>query len=154
MYVFDNVLSAVLDVKKYRILNEELISIGIFAALIIAGMWEVVIFNLSLRNILSILFIIIAAHIGGVGLGAAMGILMGLVLSMAAQPDPILIAVLGVCGLIAGTFREMGKIFTGLTFLLANALMSFYISSSTVTIVSFREILASSILLVLIPKKH
>ncbi|NLY60240.1 MAG: stage II sporulation protein E [Clostridiales bacterium] len=154
VYVFDNVLSAVLDVKKRRILsNEELISIGIFAALIIAGMWEVVTFNLSLRNILSILFIIIAAHIGGVGLGAAMGILMGLVLSMAAQPDPILIAVLGVCGLIAGTFREMGKIFTGLTFLLANALMSFYISSSTVTIVSFREILASSILLVLIPQK-
>jgi len=154
VYVFDNVLWVILDMKKRRILsNEELISLGIFAAIIIVGMWEVVIFDLSLRTILSVLFIIIAAHIGGVGLGAAMGILMGLVLSMASEPDPILIAGLGVCGLIAGTFREMGKVFTGLTFLLANAFMSFYISNSTLTIVSFREILASTALLILIPQK-
>lgn len=154
VYVFDNVLAVILDMKKRRILsNEEMISLGIFAALLIVGMWEVIIFGLSFRNILSVLFIIIAAHIGGVGLGAAMGILMGLVLSMAAEPDPILIAGLGVCGLMAGIFREMGKIFTGLTFLLSNAFMSFYISSSTLTIVSFREILASTALLIIIPQK-
>lgn len=154
VYVFDNVLSVILEAKKRRILsNEEMISMGIFAALLIVGMWDVKVYALSMRNILSVLFIIIAAHIGGVGIGAAMGVLMGLVLSMASGPDPILVAVLGVCGLISGTFRDLGKIVAGLTFLLANALMSFYISQSTLTIISFREILASIGILILIPKK-
>lgn len=154
VYVFDNVLSVILDVKQRRILsNEEMISIGIFAALLIVGIWDIKIYALSIRNILSVLFIIIAAHIGGVGIGAAMGILMGLVLTMSSGPDPILIAVLGVCGLISGTFRDLGKVFTGFSFLLANALMSFYISKSTLTILSFREILVSTGILILIPQK-
>jgi stage II sporulation protein E len=154
VYVFDNVLSLILDVKRRRILsNEEIISMGIFAGLLIVGLWDIKIYSLSIRNILSVLFITIAAHIGGIGVGTAVGILMGLVLTMASGPDPTLIALLGVCGLVAGTFRNLGKIFTGFTFLLANALMSFYINQSTVTILSFREILVSIGLLILIPRK-
>ena len=89
VYVFENVLSVILDVNKRRILsNEEMISIGLFAALLIAGIWDIRFISMSLRNILSVFFIILAAHIGGVGVGAAMGILMGLVLTMATGPDP------------------------------------------------------------------
>lgn len=154
VYVFDNVLSLILDTKRRRILsNEEMISMGIFAALLIVGMWDVKVYALSMRNVLSVFFILMAAHIGGIGIGAAMGILMGLVITMASGPDPVLIALLGVCGLIAGTFRELGKIFTGFTFLLANAFMSFYISKSTLTIISFREILVSTGLLICTPQK-
>jgi stage II sporulation protein E len=154
VYVFENVLSVILDVNKRRILsNEEMISIGLFAALLIAGIWDIRFISMSLRNILSVFFIILAAHIGGVGVGAAMGILMGLVLTMATGPDPLLIAGLGVCGLMAGTFRELGKSFTGLTFLLSNAFMAFYVSGSSITILSFREILVSTGLLMAIPNR-
>ena len=154
VHVFNNVLSVILDAKRRRILsNEEMISMGIFTTFLIVGMWDISIYSFSLRNILSVLFILIAAHIGGIGLGATMGLLMGLVLSMVSSPDPILIAGLGICGLIAGTFRSLGKIFTGLIFLLANAFMSFYISQSTLTILAFQEILISIGLLILIPQK-
>jgi stage II sporulation protein E len=155
VYVFENVLSVILDVNKRRILsNEEMISIGLFAALLIAGIWDIRFMSMSLRNILSVFFIILAAHIGGVGVGAAMGILMGFVLTMATGPDPLLIAGLGVCGLVAGTFRELGKSFTGLTFLLSNAFMAFYVSGSAITILSFREILVGTGLLMVIPNNY
>ncbi|NLJ40277.1 MAG: stage II sporulation protein E [Clostridiales bacterium] len=154
VYIFDNVLSLIPDTKRRRILsNEEIISVGVFVALLIAGMWDIKIYTISIRNVLSVLFIIITAHIGGMGIGSAMGVLMGLTLSIAKSPDPNLIAVLGICGLVAGTFKEMGKIMTGLGFLLANAFMSFYISKSTMTILPFREILTSLGVLILIPKK-
>lgn len=154
IFVFDNVLSLVLDAKKRRILsNEEMISMGIFFTLLIIGIWDVNFYGLSLRNIFSVLFIIVTAYVGGIGIGATMGILMGLVLSMASGPDPTLIAGLGVCGLIAGTFRDLGKVFTGFSFLLANALMALYISKSTIPILSFQEIMISTGLLILIPNK-
>ena len=99
------------------------------------------------------LFIILAAHIGGVGVGAAMGILMGLVLTMgdrsrssphsrtwSMRPD-------------GRHLQELGKSFTGLTFLLSNAFMAFYVSGSSITILSFREILVSTGLLMAIPNR-
>ena len=58
----------------------------------------------------------------------------------------------GLCGLVAGTFRELGN-FTGSAFILTNALMVFYVNKSTSVILSFYEILVSTIILTVLPVK-
>jgi len=154
VYVFQHVMAVALEKTRRRILsNEEMISISIFVALLISGLWDVNIFGLSTRNILSILLVLIFSYIGGPGVGASMGIMVGLVLSLSSVQEPVLIAIFGVCGLIAGTFRELGRIFTGCAFILTNALMVFYVNKSTSVILSFNEIVASTIILTILPAK-
>ena len=93
-----------------------MISISIFVALLISGLWDINIFGLSTRNILSILFVLIFSYIGGPGVGASMGIMVGLVLSLSSAQEPMLMAIFGLCGLVAGTFRELGRIIYRLCF--------------------------------------
>lgn len=154
VYVFQHVMAVVLEKTRRRILsNEEMISISIFVALLISGLWDIKIFGFSTRNILSILFVLIFSYIGGPGIGASMGIMVGLVLSLSSKQEPMLMAIFGVCGLVAGTFRELGRIFTGCAFILTNALMVFYVNKSTSVILSFHEIAISTIILTLLPMK-
>lgn len=154
VYVFQYALGVIGEKTKRRILsNEEMISISIFMALLIAGLWDINVFELSIKNILSVLLVLIFSYIGGPGVGASMGIMVGLVLSLASVPDPVLIACFGICGLIAGTFRDLGRFYTGCAFILANALMVFYINKSTSVILSFREIGVSTLILIILPKE-
>jgi len=154
VYVFQYAIGVIGEKTRRRILsNEEMISISIFIALLISGLWDINIFGLSTRNILSILFVLIFSYIGGPGVGASMGIMVGLVLSISSVQDPMLIAVFAVCGLVSGTFRDLGRLFTGCAFILANALMVFYINRSTSVMLSFYEIGISTIILAMLPMK-
>jgi stage II sporulation protein E len=153
VYIFIPVIDLFMNVEIRRILSgQEIIGITVFSALLIVGFWEAALFGTVLKNIFSIVLILLFAYAGGAGMGAAMGCVMGLFLSMAAQPDIVLIGVFAVCGLMAGTFKDLGRLGAGFAFILANALMTFYINRSTMTILPFKEIIISICILLLIPR--
>ncbi len=152
VYVFSPVMDLFINSGKRRILSsQETISICIFFSLLITGFWNADLFGLSLKNIVSIAFVLLFSYVGGVGMGAAIGSVTGLILSLSGEPDPVFIGHFAVCGLMAGTFRGLGRLGTGCAFLLSNALMVFYINRSTDVLLSFREIAVSVIILMLIP---
>jgi stage II sporulation protein E len=129
------------------------LSSGIFLSLAIIGFWNINLFGLSLRNTFSIFLILLFAYIGGAGAGAAIGITVGFLLSLASSPDPILMGNLAICGLLAGTFKELGRPGSSIAFLLANILMTFYINRSSFVILPFWEIAGASLLLMVLPKR-
>lgn len=152
--MFRRVMNIFLSQGKRRILsNEEMICISVFLALLLIGLGEINLLGVSIRNIFSIALVLVFAYVGGAGIGASMGIIIGLFLSMATLPNPILIGSFGVCGLIAGTFKDLGRIGTSGAFILANALMTFYINRSIEVILPFEEIAVAGAILLFIPRR-
>ena len=154
VYVFTRSVDVLWDIKKRQVLSgEEMICLCVFLSLTVIGFWNISVLGFSLRNILTVFLTLLLAYIGGAGTGAAVGITTGFMLSLASVPDPAFMGNLAICGLMAGTFRELGRPGTGDAFLLANILMTFYINRSTYVILPFGELAAGVILLLLLPQK-
>ncbi|MEG1416038.1 MAG: stage II sporulation protein E [Clostridium sp.] len=114
---------------KSEITNEEMICLSLMIAIAVAGTYDIQYMGASLKNIFGFTIAIVCGFQGGAALGAAMGITLGLVSGMADTTMPLTIGIFGFCGLISGVFRDFGKIFTAVTFVLSAAILSFYTSS-------------------------
>ncbi len=154
VYIFSRSVDVLWESKKRQILSgEELICLSIFLSLLIIGFWDIAIFDFSLRNILAVFMILLSAYLGGAGTGAAIGITTGFMMSLSSTPDPMLMGNLAICGLLAGTFKELGRLGSSIAFFLANVLMTYYINRSTYIILPFGEIAGAVLLLIILPQK-
>ena len=153
VFVFGPVADLYIKPKKRSVLSDqEIISICIFLALLIAGIWEVSFFQLSLKKILSVGLVLLFSYRRGRN-WSCFRHATGLILSITGKPEPAIIGHFAVCGLMAGTFRGLGRFGTSCAFLLSNALMVFYINRSTETLLKFGEITAAVGILMLIPHR-
>jgi len=153
VHVFSNTVTMLYQYKKRRILsNEEMICISVFLAVLVLGIGQIRIFSFSLQRVLAVFIVLFFSYMGGAGVGASIGITMGLILSLGIKMDPYLIGDFGVCGLLAGTFREMRRLGTAAGFIMANAIVTFYINQSTSVIISFPDIALASGLFILLPR--
>lgn len=142
-------------IKKYKsrhiVSTEELIAICIMFAFCFVGT-EVVIAGLSVRNIIVIFVVMTFAYYGNVGMGASVGMILGLIQSLAGEILPAAIGVYGLCGLLCNGFKTLGKFGCPLGFIIGNALMTYYINGSTEVLIKFYEILIASAVFMLMPK--
>ncbi len=154
VYVFSRCADVLWDNRRRRVLSgEELICLSIFLSLLVIGFWDITIFDFSLRNILTVFLILLFSYIGGAGVGAAIGITTGFMMSLSHVPDPALMGNLAICGLMAGTFKELGRLGSSISFFLANVLMTYYINRSTYTILPFGEIAGAVLMVLMLPGK-
>jgi len=154
VYIFSGTVDVIGERKRRQILSgEEMICLSIFLSLIIIGFWNIDILGFSVRSILTIFLILLFAYMGGAGVGAAIGITTGFMLSLASVPDPAMMGHLAVCGLLAGTFKELGRAGSCTAFFLANILMTFYINRSTHAIIPLGEIIGAVLLLMILPQR-
>ncbi|MBM7582468.1 stage II sporulation protein E [Caldicoprobacter guelmensis] len=154
VYVFSPVMDLLINIRFRRVLaNHELIGTAIFLGLLTVGFWEISLFGISLRNVFAIVLVLLSAYVGGAGIGASIGCMVGLFISMATRLSVEFIGIFAVGGMIAGAFKDLGRAGLSLAFILSNAFMTFYINRSTVTILPFKEIAISSCLLFLVPQR-
>ena len=138
--------------RRELVSNEELICSGILLSLILLGVSNIDIYGFSIKNILGITFVLIFARYFGPGLGSTIGVIVGVVTSLSAQVSPAFIGVYAFSGLLAGIFKDFGKLWVGLGFILGNAVLTFYINGSTEVFIHIEETLVAIILLLLLPK--
>ncbi|HYF75338.1 MAG TPA: stage II sporulation protein E, partial [Candidatus Nitrosocosmicus sp.] len=112
---------------------------------------EFTIAGLSVKNILIIFVIMVFAYLGNTGTGAAVGIIMGIVQALSGSILPSAIGVYGLCGLMCGLLKNLGRFGCPMGFIISNALMTFYINGSTEVLIRFYEILAASVLFACLP---
>lgn len=113
---------------KHLFSNEEIVSMSILIALIIAGTWGVEIFNISILSVLSIAAVSIIGYVCGTSIGATAGIAMGVIVGMSSQNIFGYATVLGLCALTSGIFREGGKLISALSSFIVFCIMKIYIS--------------------------
>jgi len=134
-------LVPLLNVEKSRPLTaEELFSLLVLFAGLITGAGSFSWWLLSLRGVLSRFFVLLAAFLGGPGLGAAVGALTGVIPGLTFGTSQGLVNAYAFVGLIAGLCQGFGRLGVAFGFLLGNIVLSIYTSNFT----SFTGALAES----------
>ncbi|OGO76745.1 MAG: stage II sporulation protein E [Clostridiales bacterium GWB2_37_7] len=154
VYVYDGAFPVLKNFRARKaISSEEVVSLSILLAFSFVGA-DFIAFNLSMKNVSMILMIMIFSFYGSAGTGAAIGIILGLIQSLSGSILPAAIGVYGLCGLLSGVLKNVGKAGCVLAFILGNALMTFYINGSTEVLIKFYEILTAAILFMAIPSGY
>lgn len=149
-FILDYSLLCYKEIKtKHIFSNEEIISMSIISALIIAGTWGMSIYSISITNILGLAFVVIIAYINGSGAGAAAGVAMGIIVGMSSENMILFIGMYGVCGLITGIFKETGKWLSAIAYLVSFSIVKIY--SITASEFMIFEALISALIFLLIP---
>ncbi|WP_419748279.1 stage II sporulation protein E [Clostridium perfringens] len=151
-YVVSYTLKCIEEINTQHFFSiDEIVSIELFICLLIVGIGTLSLNDISFRNIAAILFIIVLAFISDTNMGAGAGITMGIILGFATGNLMESIAIYGACGLVAGIFRESGKLFTALSFNIIFIIVTLY--SGVFNNISFIEALVGTGIFLLIPKK-
>lgn len=151
-YILNYALNCVNELESnYFYSTEELISIGILLCLLVAGVGNVNIFGVYLRNILAITIIAIFAYVGGAGLGSAIGVSMGFVIGITNNDIITAVSLYSLCGLIIGIFKDTGRIFSSIAYFVVYFIISMY--SDKFSIYGGIEVLIAITILISIPKR-
>jgi len=139
--------------KHYQLKNEEIICLIILLASIMTGTVGWVIGEaVSIEHIFSRYLILIFAMVGGAALGASVGVVTGLILSLASMSAVSQIGLLAFAGLLAGLLREGRRAAVAFGLLLGATILSFYVSESEGIIYSMWESLIAIALFLITPR--
>ncbi len=151
--IFVNSLVVIQEITEKRAFSiEEVIGANLLLAIAISAIGDIGIFGLSIRNILSILIVLILGWKNGVLIGATSGITIGVTLGIISQGEPIVIAVYALSGMIAGILNRFGRIGVIVGFLIGNAILIYASNGMTTDLVLFKEVLIASLGLLAMPK--
>lgn len=132
---------------------EEVMGTSLLLAIAICALGNFTIFGFSVRNILSILLVLILGWKNGMLVGATGGITIGVVLGIIQSSNPIMVASYAISGMLAGLFYRLGKIGVVVGFILGNILLAYVSNGNTVPIILFQEILIAFLGLLAVPKR-
>lgn len=151
--IFANSFTVIKDFGDKKVFSiEELIGASLILAITFLTLEPIKVFGFSLKNILSILIVLILGWKHGILIGATSGITIGTVLGIISNGEPIMIASFAISGMIAGLLNKLGKIGVIVGFILGNAVLTYVQNGNVVPIINFQEILIASLGLLAIPK--
>ena len=132
---------------------EEVMGTSLLIAIAISAFGDLNIFGFSIKNILSILIVLILGWKNGILVGATGGITIGVVLGIIGGSEPVMIAVYAVSGMIAGLLNRFGSIGVVVGFILGKVVIAYAANGNSVPLILFQEILIASLGLLAIPKR-
>ncbi|MGV8146063.1 MAG: stage II sporulation protein E [Alkaliphilus sp.] len=138
---------------RQTLTTEEIICVAILVALAISGLgrWEV--YGVMVSNVIGILIIMIFAYSAGTGAGAAIGITVGLITSMSSGGGvPTIVGTFAFSGLLAGLFKDLGKIGCTVGFSIGAGIIAFYSNGYYRAAIGWQEILLAFVLFLIIPQ--
>ncbi len=152
--IFVNSVNVLQDVRERRAFTiEEVIGASIIVSIAFTALGDINIFGIVIRNVLSILIVMILGWKNGVLVGTTAGVTIGVTLGVITGTEPLMIAAYAISGMIAGMLNRFGKIGVVVGFVSGNILLAYVSNGYTVELILFKEILVASIGLLAIPKK-
>ncbi len=125
--IFIQSLSVVHLAKPYEPLkNEEIVCLVILLASLMTGTVGWTIQGVSMEHVLSRYLLLLFAFTGGGTIGAAVGVVTGLILSLADMAALQQISLLAFSGLLAGLLKEGGKVGVSAGVLIGSSILSIY----------------------------
>ncbi|GIM30179.1 stage II sporulation protein E [Clostridium polyendosporum] len=150
-YIIKYAITCIDDINTNHLFNtEEMVSMALLICLVVSGIGDVQVFNVGIRNIAALFFIITIAFGLGSSVGAAAGVTMGIIVGLATNNMMLYISVYGVCGLMVGIFKDTGKFIAMIAYLIIYLILAMY--SKTFDGFQIIEAVVSGILFSMIPK--
>ncbi len=155
VWMMDKAIPLLVSYRERQHLSpEELISVTAVLSLVILSLSGIPPFlGLKVSNILSILLILTLNLSGGMGAGAVIGIVTGLVCSVGTYNTGNIVGAYAFAGLVSGLFKPFRKWGVCLGFILANAVITVFLNGSTEVLINIYEIFFASLLLFLLPRE-
>ena len=154
VFIFRNAASLLENRKSiYTATNERIISFAITMALAVSGLGAISLLGINIRNILCIIIILILSYKSGIGVGASIGVVVGLIVNMSGKTTPLIIGSYAFCGLLSGLFKNLGKLGSCLGFVMGNAMLTLYLNGSTDILIHLGEIVVAEIVFMITPNK-
>src|SRR5690625_6236157 len=121
--------------KKYKptLKNEEIVCMIILIASILTGAigWEI--YGAAMEQVLSRYFVLLLALVGGTAIGSTVGVVAGLILSLANVANLYQMCLLAFSVLLGGLLQEGKKIGVSHVILVGTFLVSIYGDMQTIT---------------------
>lgn len=138
--------------KRFFIRNEELICLILLLGSAITGLsaWELG--SISVVHIVTRYVVLLLAFLGGAMLGAAMGVVTGMIICLSDLTAMMQLSLLAFSGLLAGLFKEGKQWVVAAVFLLGATILSLYESQTATIVTSVYETLLAIGLFFLTPK--
>lgn len=151
--IFVNSLVVLQEFRTQRAFSiEEVIGASLLLAIAVSAIGDFSILGFSIRNILSILIVLILGWKNGILVGTTAGVTIGVTLGVIAETEPIMIATYAISGMIAGILNRFGKIGVIVGFVVGNGVLAYISNGGTTDLIVFKEILLASIGLLAMPK--
>lgn len=151
--IFVNSLIVIQEMMEKEAFSiEEVIGASLLVSIAFSALGDFSILGLSIRNILSILIVLILGWKNGVLVGATAGVTIGVTLGIIAQNEPIVVAIYALSGMVAGLLNRFGKIGVIAGFLIGNGILLYATNGTANDLVVIKEALIASLGLLAIPK--
>lgn len=125
--------------QKTSLKHEEIICLIILLASVMTGTVGWLVNGVSVEHIVSRYLILLFALVGGAPLGASVGVITGLILSLADIQAVYQMSLLAFAGLLAGLMKDGGKWTVALGMLLGSSILTVYVGSQESIITSSWE---------------
>ncbi|MFE1629933.1 stage II sporulation protein E [Brevibacillus reuszeri] len=150
--IFIQSLSIIHLAKPYEPLkNEEIVSLVILLASLMTGTVDWMVEGVSMEHVLSRYLLLVFAFVGGGTIGAAVGVVTGLILSLANVSALLQINLLAFSGLLAGLLKEGGKVGVSAGLLIGTAILAIYGGAEETLYLSLVETSIAIALFILTP---
>ena len=151
--IFTNSISVIENIGEKKAFSiEEVIGTSLLLTIAVSAFSDLTILGFSIRNILSILIVLVLGWKNGILVGATSGVTIGVALGIITGGEPIIIAAYAISGMVAGILNRFGKIGVIVGFCIGNVILAYASNGYTVELIYFKEILLASIILLAIPK--
>lgn len=152
--IFTNSLGVLEEVNVKKAFSlEEVMGASLVLAVAISALGGIGIFGLSIRNILSILIVLILGWKNGILIGTTSGVTIGAVLGIIAQYEPSIVALYAISGMLAGLLNRFGKLGVIIGFIIGNGILAYISNGTTLDAQILKEILVAAIGLILVPSR-
>ncbi len=132
--------------------NEELISMVLLVTLFVYAVPEFGLREFSIEETAAYLLVLVLGYKYGAGAGAITGAACGAVLYLD-HPIAGIIGIMSILGIVAGVFHKVGKIGSGIAFLVANIILGYFYEEKLLEVTSIRALASATAVFMLLPKK-
>jgi len=138
--------------KNHRIKNEEMICMIILLASVMTGTVGWVLGTLSVEHVLSRYLVLMLAVVGGAPMGALVGVITGLILSLADVKAIPQMSVLAFAGMLAGLLKEGKRVGAAVGLLIGSTILAMYMGDQRDLVLSIYESTAAIVLFFITPR--
>jgi stage II sporulation protein E len=138
--------------RNYHLKSEEIVCLMILLASIMTGTVGWVVEGMSVEHVLSRYLIVLFALVGGAPMGASVGVVTGLILSLANAQAINQMSLLAFSGMLAGLLKEGRKAAVSFGMLLGTSILTVYLATTSGVIQSTWESIIAIVLFLLTPK--
>ncbi|KGA96331.1 stage II sporulation protein E [Alkalihalobacillus alcalophilus ATCC 27647 = CGMCC 1.3604] len=138
---------------QHPLRNEEIICLIILLASVMTGTVGWSFYEMSVEHVLARYLVLIFAFIGGAAIGSTVGVVTGLILSLASVASLYQMSLLAFAGLLGGLLKEGKKVGVALGLLVGTLLIGMYGDGAANITVTLLESLVAILIFMMTPKE-